>query len=142
MGIKLESFAKQLKFDSLGDERGELIALEQWANIPFEIRRVYYIFQTEKDIARGFHAHKRLKQVAIAVSGSCEFDIETADGKASIVLNSPKKGLYLNGLVWREMRNFSEDCVLIVLASEVYDEEDYIRNYSDFKVSLKNLGCP
>lgn len=134
MGINPpESDVKELLFSSFGDLRGELIALEQLKEIPFEIKRIYYIFKTAQNVKRGFHAHKRLKQVAISLSGSCIFDVETENGRASHLLDSPSKGLYLGGLVWREMRDFSHDCVLLVVASECYDEADYIRSYDAFQ---------
>lgn len=119
-------------FQKLGDNRGSLIALEKDYNVPFDIKRVYYIFDTKKDVSRGFHAHKDLKQVAIALKGSCTFHLDDGVNKENIVLDNPNKGLLIEGLIWREMNDFSEDCVLLVLASEYYDENDYIRNYDDF----------
>ena len=112
-----------LTFDSLGDERGELIALEEYKNIPFDIKRVYYMFDTTPSATRGFHAHIALEQVAVCLSGSCVFDVESNKGKKSFLLDSPNKGLYLGGLVWREIREFSPACVLAVIASEPYRED-------------------
>lgn len=125
-----------------GDERGALVALEGDHNIPFDIKRVYYIYATLPDVARGFHAHKRLKQVLIAVSGSVSIHCECASKKEVIVLDTPEKGLYIEGMVWHEMHDFSPDCVLMVLASEHYDETDYVRNYEKFKkiVAVGNIG--
>jgi len=119
-----------------GDERGSLIALEEEKNIPFEIKRVYYMFKTGKDVRRGFHAHKALKQVAIAVRGSCKFVLDDGYERVEILLDNPAQGLLIDSCIWREMYDFSEDCVLMVLADSIYDEYDYIRNYDDF---LKNL---
>ncbi|MEI2602675.1 FdtA/QdtA family cupin domain-containing protein [Erwinia aphidicola] len=119
-----------------GDERGALIALEEEKNIPFEIKRVYYMFKTGKDVRRGFHAHKALKQVAIAVRGSCKFVLDDGYERVEILLDNPAQGLLIDSCIWREMYDFSEDCVLMVLADSIYDEHDYIRNYDDF---LKNL---
>jgi dTDP-4-dehydrorhamnose 3,5-epimerase-like enzyme len=126
------SLIKIIVFDELGDERGSLISLEQKRNIPFEIKRVYYIFGTDKDIARGFHAHKNLQQVAICIKGSCRFILDDGLKKESIILDSPNIGLYIDNNKWREMHDFSNDCILIVLASDYYDEADYIRNYHQF----------
>ena len=123
---------KLLNFNILGDGRGSLISLEQNKNIPFDIKRVYYIFGTTDNVSRGFHAHRDLEQVLICVSGSCKVLIDDGITKEDILLNSPNKGLLISGLVWREMFDFSDDCVLMVLASELYDESDYIRNYDDF----------
>jgi len=100
--------------------------------VPFEIKRVYYIYDTQAGVARGFHAHKALKQVAVCVSGSCRFLLDDGANKEEVVLNSPTQGLLIEHMVWREMYDFSEDCVLMVLASEHYDEADYIRDYDAF----------
>jgi dTDP-4-dehydrorhamnose 3,5-epimerase-like enzyme len=115
-----------------GDNRGSLIALEENHNVPFDVKRVYYIFSTKENIRRGFHAHKNLKQLAICVSGSCTFLLDDGMTKQYIELNAPTQGLLIEGLVWREMYNFSSDCVLMVLADAYYDENDYIREYDDF----------
>lgn len=131
---------KLLDFKTLGDERGSLIALEENYNAPFEIKRVYYIFDTKKGVRRGYHAHRDLKQIAIAVKGSCKFLIDDGDKKEDILLDNPNKGLLIEGLIWREMYDFSEDCVLMVIASEYYDEKDYIRDYDDFLKEV-NSDC-
>jgi dTDP-4-dehydrorhamnose 3,5-epimerase-like enzyme len=115
-----------------GDNRGSLIALEENHNVPFDVKRVYYIFSTKENIRRGFHAHKNLKQLAICVSGSCTFLLDDGMTKQYIELNAPTQGLLIEGLVWREMYNFSSDCVLMVLADAYYDENDYILEYDDF----------
>ncbi len=121
-----------INFKTLGDDRGSLIAIEEGYNAPFDIRRVYYIFDTKKGVIRGYHAHINLKQIAIAVRGSCTFIIDNGNIREDIILNNPNKGLLIEGLIWREMKNFSEDCVLLVIASEHYDESDYIRDYQKF----------
>ena len=122
-----------IEFKKLGDDRGSLISLEQHKNIPFEVKRIYYIFGTKEGVSRGFHAHKNLEQVANCVKGSCRFLLDDGKNKEEIVLDDPSIGLYISNVTWREMHDFSEDCVLIVLASELYDESDYIRNYQDFQ---------
>lgn len=116
----------------MGDERGSLIALEENHNVPFDVKRVYYIFNTKEDVRRGYHAHKNLKQLAICVSGSCSFLLDDGINKQYIDLNAPTQGLLIEGLVWREMYNFSSDCVLMVLADNYYDENDYLRDYDEF----------
>ena len=123
---------KIITFPILGDNRGSLIALEQDQQIPFDIKRVYYIFETKQNVRRGFHAHKNLAQIAICVSGSCKFLLDDGKEKTDIKLDSPQKGLFLSGLIWREMYDFSDNCVLMVLANHHYDENDYIRDYEDF----------
>lgn len=131
--INENSLINLLDFKVQGDDRGSLVSLEANKNIPFEIKRVYYIFETKQGVSRGFHAHKALKQVVIALSGSCTFLLDDGDRRESVVLNSSKQGLLVNAYTWREMHDFSEDCVLMVLASEHYDEADYVRDYQVFK---------
>lgn len=131
------SLVQWIPFPVLGDERGSLVALEAEKNIPFAIKRVYYIFGTQPDVARGFHAHKALKQVTVCVSGKCRMLLDDGKNKESVWLDSPSKGILIDYLVWREMHDFSEDCVLLVLASEHYDETDYIRDYNDFLEAIK-----
>lgn len=126
------SLIKWIDFPALGDERGSLVALEAEKSVPFVIKRVYYIFGTKAGVSRGFHAHKKLQQVAICITGSCRMILDDGQQRNEVLLNSPNKGLVIGDLVWREMHDFSEDCVLLVLASEHYDESDYIRNYNDF----------
>lgn len=121
-----------IDFEIKGDHRGSLIALEHGCNLPFTVQRVYYIFGTQPDIRRGYHAHRALKQVLVCTSGSCQILLDNGISKHTVVLNSPTQGLYIDGLIWREMFDFSTDCVLMVLASERYDETDYIRDYNAF----------
>ena len=127
---------EMIDFEIKGDERGSLIALEENRNIPFDIKRVYYIFGTKENVKRGFHAHKKLKQVAVCVSGSCRFLLDNGVEKKTILLDKPEKGLLISDMIWREMYDFSSDCVLMVIASELYDEQDYIRSYDKFKEAL------
>jgi dTDP-4-dehydrorhamnose 3,5-epimerase-like enzyme len=122
-----------INFEIKGDERGSLIAIEGLKQIPFAIKRVYYIFDTKKEVSRGFHAHKELQQIAICVSGSCKFHLDNGTDTVEVLLNSPSKGLFIDKLIWREMYDFSPDCVLIILASDFYSEKDYIRDYASFK---------
>ncbi|EJF32314.1 MULTISPECIES: FdtA/QdtA family cupin domain-containing protein [Enterobacteriaceae] len=120
-----------------GDERGSLVALEEAKNIPFPIKRVYYMFDTLEGIRRGFHAHKELTQVAIPVKGSCRFLLDDGKEKVNVLLDSPACGLLIEPMVWHEMYDYSPDCILMVLASDVYDESDYIRNYEQFKNTVE-----
>ena len=129
---------KLVDFKTLGDERGSLISIEQGYNAPFEIKRVYYIFDTKKGVERGFHAHISLKQMAIVVKGSCTFVLDDGKKRKEIKLDNPNQGLLIEGLIWREMKDFSSDCVLVVLASEHYDEKDYIRDYNKFLEEVRN----
>ncbi|MFA0221883.1 FdtA/QdtA family cupin domain-containing protein [Vibrio splendidus] len=125
-----------IQFQSHGDERGSLVSLEENKNIPFDIKRVYYLFNTKDKVRRGYHAHKKLKQLAIVLKGSCRFLLDDGKEKIDLFLDNPAQGLYIESFIWREMFDFSDDCVLMVLADSVYDESDYIRDYEEFiKVS-------
>jgi dTDP-4-dehydrorhamnose 3,5-epimerase len=128
----LEGTIELVDLKVIGDDRGSLIALEQGQNIPFAIKRAYYIFDTRPDVNRGFHAHRRLEQLAICVSGRCKMVIDDGVNREEIWLDSSSKALIIRNMIWREMRDFSTGCVLVVFASEHYDESDYIRNYDQF----------
>ncbi|WP_411685427.1 sugar 3,4-ketoisomerase [Aeromonas caviae] len=132
------SLINLINFPALGDERGALVALEANRQIPFDIKRVYYIYGTAQGVARGFHAHKALKQVAICLKGSCRFVMDDGKDKQDVILATPDKGLLINAMQWHEMYDFSEDCVLMVLADQLYDESDYIRDYDYFLSVAKN----
>lgn len=119
-------------FQQHGDERGMLVALEEFADIPFEIKRVYYMYDTKEGVHRGFHAHKCLEQILICIHGSCKVLLDNGSEKKIVSLEKPYEGLYVSNNMWREMYDFSADAVLMVLASEVYKEEDYIRDYDTF----------
>ncbi len=123
---------KLINFDIKGDARGSLIALEKEHNVPFDIKRVYYIFDTKDGVRRGYHAHNNLQQLAICVKGSCKFLLDDGISQEIYTLDKPTIGLYLEGLIWREMFDFSPDCVLMILADAYYDETDYIRDYQSF----------
>ncbi|MFA7571129.1 MAG: FdtA/QdtA family cupin domain-containing protein [Sulfurimonadaceae bacterium] len=131
-GKRMEDY-KLIDFQILGDERGSLIAIEQGYDVPFDIKRVYYIFDTKDGVNRGFHAHINLKQICIAVKGSCIFVLDDGYKREEIKLANPNQGLLIEGLIWREMKDFSPNCILVVLASEHYSENDYIRDYNKFK---------
>ena len=132
------SLIKTINFQPLGDERGSLVALEGNKSVPFDIKRVYYIFGTKEGVSRGFHAHRNLKQVAVCVTGSCRFVLDNGKQREEIVLDKSTIGLLINDLTWREMYDFSPDCVLMVLANEHYDESDYIRDYQEFLKAVNN----
>lgn len=121
----------------LGDDRGQLVAIEENKQVPFDIKRIYYIYGTEQGVARGFHAHKELNQVAICISGSCNMLLDNGVNKSTVLLDSASKGIQIPPMIWHEMHDFSEGCVLLVLASERYDESDYIRDYETFIASVQ-----
>ena len=121
-----------IDFKVHADKEGKLVALEKGEDFPFEIKRVYYIWDTLQNEIRGKHAHRKLEQVIVCLRGSCDFYLDNGHEKIKIPMNDPTKGLYIKHNIWREFTNFSSDCVVMVLASEHYDESDYIRNYEDF----------
>lgn len=134
---------KMIPFQIHGDERGSLIALEENKNIPFTVKRVYYMFDTKQGVHRGFHAHKMLKQILFCPSGACTILLDSGSEKKCVRLDKPTEGLYLESGIWREMYDFTPDAVLMVLASDYYDESDYIRDYSEFRKFInrkKDLG--
>lgn len=126
-----------MTLEVMGDDRGSLISLEGNKNIPFSIKRVYYIFGTQQQTVRGRHSHPNLQQVVVCVSGSCKFMLDDGSEKQIIELNTPSKGLFIGENIWREMYDFSPDCVLMVLANEHYNENEYVRNYEEFKRRLQ-----
>ena len=104
------------RFEIHGDERGQLVAIEQLKDIPFKIERVYYLYETRDGVRRGFHAHKELEQILVCVHGSCKILLDDGSNKRDVVLNKPNEGLYIPNSIWREMYDFSSDAVLLVLA--------------------------
>ncbi len=124
---------KTYTFEPHGDDRGQLVSLEELKNIPFDIKRVYYMYDTGEGVVRGHHAHKSLEQILICVHGSCKIHLDNGTETAEVTLDKPNLGLYIANNMWREMYDFSPDAVLMVLASELYDESDYIRDYDEFK---------
>ncbi len=118
----------------LGDDRGSLCVIEGQRDTDFPIARVYYIFGTQAGVARGFHAHRALQQLAVCVSGSCTMTLDDGRDRRSFVLDRPDMGVTIGPMIWREMHDFSDDAVLMVLADQQYDEADYIRNYDEFLV--------
>lgn len=132
---------KVLNFKIFGDDRGSLTAIEGGKDAPFDIKRIFYIFDTKgKDIIRGNHANRKTKFVLIMLSGSCDVKVFNNEGGVQEVvkLDSPDKGLFLNNMVWKEMCNFSDGSVMLVLASELFDKEEYIDTYEEFLEEINN----
>ncbi len=128
------------QFTPHGDDRGQLVALEEYKDIPFDIKRVYYIYDTLPGVTRGRHAHKNLEQILICVHGSCMLRLDDGFEQKEVLLDKPFEGVYISNDTWREMYDFSPDAVLLVLASEPYNEADYIRNYDAFLEFVKEKG--
>ena len=123
---------KIYKLKNFRDERGSLVSIESSSSIPFDIKRIYYIFGNKKNVIRGFHAHKKLHQVAICVTGSCKMILDNGKRREEFILNSKFEAVDLPPMIWHEMQDFSEDCVLLVLASDYYSEDDYVRDYEKY----------
>lgn len=119
-------------FQMHSDERGKLVAVEAFKDIPFEIKRVYYMYGVPENVRRGYHAHRNLEQVLICIAGSCKILLDDGKEKCVVTLDTPYEGIYISKAIWREMYEFSENAILVVLASDYYDENDYIRNYNEF----------
>lgn len=136
---EIQASVKDIVIPDHGDDRGNLIALEELSEqVPFEVRRVYYAFDTQPGSIRGNHAHWALRQLVVCVSGAFTFICEMPDGtRTEHRLDWPNKGLLIEGMVWREIKDFSKDSVMLVLASEHYNEADYIRDYGEY---LRQVG--
>ena len=125
-------------FQMHGDDRGMLIALEEFKDIPFEIKRVYYMYDTKAGVRRGFHAHRSLEQILVCIHGSCKVQLDNGIEKKIVALERPYEGLYISNDICREMFDFSPEAVLMVLASDYYKEEDYIRDYEEFLMLVQS----
>lgn len=131
---------RKYSFQEHGDERGQLIALEEEKEIPFAIKRVYYMYDTGAGVRRGFHSHRTLEQILICIHGSCKILLDDGTERVDVSLDKPYEGIYVGPNMWREMYDFSPDAVLLVLASQIYDESDYIRDYDQFKRMVRDAS--
>lgn len=121
----------------VSDPRGDLTFVEGGNHVPFQIRRVYYLYNVPVDSERGGHAHRELEQVVFALSGSFRITVDDGRERREFWLRDPRTGLYINRMIWREMDAFSQGAVCMVLASQPYDEADYIRDYASFAEQTK-----
>lgn len=135
----MKNFEREIKVRE-DTKRGLLAVFEYGENCPFEVKRTYCIIDVPEGVERGFHAHKHLEQICVCLKGSCEFDLDDGKQKVTLRLDSPRKGIYLPNAIWHVMKNFSKDCVLLVLASDHYDENDYIRDYDEFLNFIKDAS--
>ncbi len=129
---------KIIKFKDIYNQLGHLTPIESECDIPFSICRIYYITHVPNDTIRGFHAHRKLEQVLICPNGSVKIRVKTPFEEQVIELNDPALGLYIGPMIWREMFDFSDGAVLLVLASEHYNENDYLRDYANYKNEALN----
>lgn len=124
---------EMVDFKVFHDKWGHLVPVEEHTTIPFEIKRVYYIFGVEQGVRRGFHSHRKLRQALVCVHGKVKILVKTTEEEETVLLDDPSRALLIGPMVWREMYDFSEDAVLLVMASEHYDEADYIRDYAVYE---------
>lgn len=129
---------KMVEFAQHGDERGHLVIIEGGSDVPFEIKRAFYIYGSDEEVVRGQHANRRSQFVLINVAGKSKVKVKDGEGNEAIYcLNRPHTGVYLPTMVWKEMYEFSQDSVLLVLASTHYDPDEYIRDYAAFVDEVK-----
>jgi hypothetical protein len=130
-------FVREIELPQIHDPRGDLTFVEGGNHLPFDIARVYYLYNVPVDAERGGHAHKELEQIVFALSGSFRMKVDDGHTRSEYWLRDPRKGLYISRLVWREMDCFSQGAVCMVLASHRYDEADYYRDYSEFRAAVR-----
>ena len=128
----MTSFCYPIEVPAITDPRGDLTFIEGGNHVPFEIRRIYYVYNVPVDSLRGGHAHRDLEQVVFALSGSFRMTVDDGRKQQEYYLRNPRKGIYMSRLVWREMDRFSQGAVCMVLASHAFDETDYLRDYDEF----------
>ena len=132
--------AQKVKFNQLGDDRGHLVVVEGLKDIPFEIKRIFYIYGSDSDVVRGQHANRKSEFVLINVSGTSKVEVDDGKTKKIFDLDEPHVGIYLPNMVWKDMFDFSSDSVLLVLASEVFDANEYIRDYDEYVKEIRKEG--
>ncbi len=138
--MDLKEQYKLIEFADLGDERGKLVVIEgEGMDIPFDIKRVFYIYGSDAEVMRGQHANRETEFLLVNVAGTSKVRVDNGKESAIVELNRPRMGLYLSSMLWKDMYDFSEDSVLLVLASRHYDGAEYIRNYEDYLAELKKM---
>lgn len=136
--MKLDEQYKLIYFNDLGDERGNLMVIEgEGMDIPFDIKRVFYIYGSDDTVVRGQHANRETEFLLVNVSGKSKVRVDNGTESTVIELNQPGMGLYLPSMIWKDMYDFSADSVLLVLCSRHYDEKEYIRDYQDYLSEIK-----
>lgn len=127
-----------LDFQQWGDERGHLVVAEGGREIPFEIKRIFYMYGSSADVVRGQHANRKSEFVLINVAGTSKVRVKDGDGNEAVYyLNRPHMGIYLPTMIWKDMYDFSSDSVLLVLSNEHYDPDEYIRDYAEFVKAIQ-----
>lgn len=127
-----------LNFKEFGDKRGKLVVIENSKDIPFDIKRIFYIYNSDSESIRGCHANRNSEFVLINVSGKSEIKVDDGKDSLKILLNEPMKGIYIPKMLWKEMYNFSQDAVLLCLTNTFYDNSEYIRDYKQYLIEIKH----
>lgn len=139
--MRLEEQYRLIEFVDLGDERGNLVVIEgEGMDIPFDLKRVFYIYGSDSTVVRGQHANRETEFLLVNVSGTSKVRVDNGEESVVIELNKPRMGLYLSSMLWKDMYDFSEDSILLVLASRHYDAREYIRDYNTYLEVLKKKG--
>lgn len=133
MNMKIYEHYKIIELPEMGDERGNLVVIEGNKDIPFEIKRVFYMYGTDSEMIRGSHANRKSEFVLINVAGKTKVKIDDGFSTAVVELNKPRMGIYIPSMLWKDMYDFSKDAVLLVLSNEHYDASEYIRDYEEYK---------
>lgn len=136
--MKLQELCPVLQFADLGDERGKLVVIEGGQAIPFDIKRVFYIYESDSTVVRGQHANRDSEFVLINVAGQSKVRITDGNEEFTVELNKPMMGVYIPKMIWKDMYDFSADSVLLVLASTHYDGKEYIRDYDEYLKIMKS----
>ena len=136
--MNLAELCRKIDFKERGDKSGKLIAIESLKDIPFEIKRIFYIYGVSDDKVRGQHANKNSEFVMINLSGKCKVRLSDSKEETIVELNKPNEGLYIPKMIWKDMYDFSKDAVMLVLTNTYYDNAEYIRDYEEYKEIMVN----
>ena len=138
--MSLQEKCKIINFSDLGDERGKLVVIEGGQAIPFDIKRVFYIYGSDATVVRGEHANRESEFVLINVAGTSKVRITNGKEEFIVELNKPMMGIYIPKMIWKDMYDFSADSVLLVLASTHYERKEYIRNYDEYIQIVRGIN--
>ncbi|EAH8787468.1 WxcM-like domain-containing protein [Campylobacter jejuni] len=130
---------KLINLKYFDDKNSTLIAIEKQVNCPFEVKRIFYIFDVPKNTIRGEHANLNSEFLFIALKGECKIKIDNGKEQKNFILNNPKQGLYMDKMLWKQMYDFSKDCILLVLSNTLYDTNEYIRDYNEFLKAVDDI---
>ena len=135
--MNIHDHYKILEFSEMGDERGNLVVIESGRDIPFQVKRVFYMYGTDSTMVRGSHANRSSEFVLINVAGKTKVKVDDGFSSAVVELDKPRMGIYIPAMLWKDMYDFSEDSVLLVLSNEYYDAAEYIRDYDEYRKEIR-----